>query len=554
MRHLITALCLLFIFCAAENAAMITVTNTNDSGAASLRQAIANAAPGDTIDFDATVFSSPQTITLTSGELIIDKNLTIQGPGQALLSISGNHASRVFNINSQAIAATLDGMTIRNGGQSGYGGGIANGGILTVTNCTISNNGAYSGGGGILNGGTLMVSNSIISGNSSEIWGGGIFNGGTLTVSNSAISGNYTSYFEQGSGGGIYNGGTLTVSNSTITGNTAEIGYGGGIGNADGNVTINNSTVSGNAAFYGGGGVYNTYVCDDIDNCSGHTAYIYISNGTISGNTGAGIVSNGEYGSNYSVEHLWNTIVADGIGGSIETASHNLIGDAASSGGIQNGVNGNIVGVNPLLGPLANNGGTNMTHALLSGSPAINTGDNCVLTENGCGYSHPALPTDQRGVPRSGSVDIGAFEFSAPARSALADFDGDERTDVSVFRPNEGNWWLLQTTAGFGVANWGVASDRLVPGDYDGDGRADLAVYRGDGQWWIAGSSGGFSFISWGLATDKPIPGDYDGDGKADAAVYRAEGEWWVNGSTGTATVTSFGTSTDVPIPSRYTL
>jgi hypothetical protein len=95
----------------------------------------------------------------------------------------------------------------------------------------------------------------------------------------------------------------------------------------------------------------------------------------------------------------------------IETASHNLIGDPNSSGGIQNGVNGNIVGANPLLGTLQNNGGPTWTHALLPGSPAINSGDNCVLIANGCGYNHAALPADQRGMPRRGNVDMGSFEF-----------------------------------------------------------------------------------------------------------------------------------------------
>jgi hypothetical protein len=125
MRYLLTTLCLVLIFCLSATAATITVTNTNDSGAGSLRKAIADAASSDMINFGIT-----GTITLTSDQLVIDKGLTIQGPGANLLSISGNNASRVFFING-GVTATLDGMTIRDG--TGDGGGIYNLGALTVT-------------------------------------------------------------------------------------------------------------------------------------------------------------------------------------------------------------------------------------------------------------------------------------------------------------------------------------------------------------------------------------------------------------------------------------
>ena len=399
----ITLLISVLVICA--NAATITVTNTNDSGAGSLRQAILDAAPGSTIDFDPTVFATPQTITLTSGQLVIDKNLAIQGPGASILSVSGNNASRVFSISS-GVTATLGGMTITDGSDAGgynggYGGGISNVGTLTVTECIISENSAgsfaYFGdglGGGIFNDGTLAVSNSTILGNSTagdngydgHSLGGGIYNSGSLIVVESIISGNGVGGLGDGilGGGGIYNSGTATVLNSTISENTVGFGdsnLGGGIYNDLGTLTISDSTIFSNTAE---GGPFT-------------------------------LVEGGGIAANAPIDTLRNTIVAGNTGGDIYgiivTASHNLIGDAASAGGIQNGVNGNIVGVNPMLGPLQDNGGPTMTHALLAGSPAINTGDNCVLSANGCGDNDPALTADQTGYPRDGSVDIGAFEF-----------------------------------------------------------------------------------------------------------------------------------------------
>ena len=146
----------------------ITVTNTLDSGPGSLRDAIATAAPGDTINFSVT-----GTITLTSGELLINQNLTITGPGASGLAISGNFLSRVFDIGSGTVA--VSGLTIQNGSTSADpGGGIYNHGTLTLSNNTLSNNSAAIGG-GIYNNGTLTVTNSTLSGNVSSD-GGGIYN------------------------------------------------------------------------------------------------------------------------------------------------------------------------------------------------------------------------------------------------------------------------------------------------------------------------------------------------------------------------------------------
>jgi hypothetical protein len=171
--------------------ATFVVTNLGDSGDGSLRQAIAlsDSTPGSNeIDF---VPGLSGTITLTSGQLTIANNdVTIVGPGSGVLSISGNNASRVFGVNG-AITVAISGLTIANGLElgGGAGGGISNGGTLTVTNSTLSGNGG-SAGGGISNGGTLTITNSTFSGNTVSVKGGGISNSGTLTVTNSTLSGN----------------------------------------------------------------------------------------------------------------------------------------------------------------------------------------------------------------------------------------------------------------------------------------------------------------------------------------------------------------------------
>ena len=191
-------------------AATITVTNTNDSGAGSLRQAIADAGAGGTINFAVT-----GTITLTGGQLTINKNLTISGPGADQLTISGNNASRVFGITSGTVI--ISGVTVANGDDS-WGGGIKNGGTLTLTNCAVSGNTARVDGGGIDNDGTLKLNNCTVSGNSAPD-GGGIHNdsGGDVTLNNCTVSDNSADF-----GGGVYDlANNVDFKNTIIADNTA---------------------------------------------------------------------------------------------------------------------------------------------------------------------------------------------------------------------------------------------------------------------------------------------------------------------------------------------
>ena len=337
------------------------------------------------------------------------------------VTISGNssdcHGGGIYMFHD---SATMNDVTISGNAAFASGGGIDNnGGTLTMSDAAIPGNSADSGGGIYFNtsSSTLTkLADVVITGNYA-LWGGGITSNGPLTLFDATISGNFATdgagllNFDLndeadltdctisgnvsdnlGLGGGIYNFGTLAISYSTISGNYA--GNGGGFYNERNNganggskATLTDVTISGNSADSGGGG---------IDN---HGA-VTLTNTTISGNTahtGGDIENDG-------AATLDNTIVSNGGNGGdialgqgasvVVSGSDNLIDNAASAGGFKNGINGNLVGVNPLLAPLGNYGGPTQTMALLPGSPAIDAGDTALAVNP---QGNP-LSTDQRGT------------------------------------------------------------------------------------------------------------------------------------------------------------
>ncbi|MFN6564165.1 MAG: Calx-beta domain-containing protein [Nostoc sp. ChiSLP01] len=381
-----------------------TVTNTNDSGAGSLRQAIINANndPGiETIIFDATgIFgdATPDTITLTSGELNITQGVIIQGTGANKLTISGNNTSRVFNASA---SLTIDELKITGGNAgSNNGGGIYSTSSVTLSNSIISNNSAKIGG-GIYSTNSVTLSNSTLSSNTANTNGGAIYSSSSVTVSDSTISSNIANL-----GGGIYSS-NITVSDSTLSGNTANTN-GGGIYSTS-NVSLSNSTISSNTAIGNGGGIHSTNAtisnstifgntADSDNNNTGNGGGIYRSSGivSISNSIIAGNIDSGNQGS-------------DVYGNSLNGNAYNLIGKIA---GILSGTLGtgtDIINPNPGLKPLGNYGGSTQTHALNFNSPARNAGN---PTYSG------GLTTDQRGTGfnriESSRLDIGAFEYMLP--------------------------------------------------------------------------------------------------------------------------------------------
>ncbi len=425
----LSALCLIAL---STQAATITVTNTNDSGAGSLRQALADAYNGDTIDFGVT-----GTITLTTGELLVDKNVTISGPGAAILAVDANHASRAFHV-SRWITATIAGLSITNGTAEGDGGG------------GIHNDHA-----------TLAIDNCMVSGNHAA-WGGGVHNDGsnssaTLTVTNSTFSGNSVAApYGVGSGGGIYNDGfdgsaTLTVTNSTFSGNSAGIvgayGIGGGICNdgpfGSATLTLSNSTFSGNWAGYVGGGIYNG------------SAMVTIR-GTIL-NAGA------------SGENLYNS------SGTVSSLGYNLSND---NGGGFLAATGDQINIDPLLGPLQDNGGPTFTHELLSGSPAIDAGDPSFTAppyydQRGPGYDRVA----------NSHIDIGAFEVQIVTPSYSGQVQPPINTDgTSTFSIRRGIVPIRFTLTRGGVATCDLPSATIAVTRTAGGvaGQVNESVYSGN--------------------------------------------------------------------------
>ena len=157
---------------------------------------------------------------------------------------------------------------------------------------------------------------------------------------------------------------------------------------------------------------------------------------------------------------------------------------------------------------------------------------------------------------QTGATSI--FQFGLLGdRPFTMDVNGDGKKDLAVFRPSNGYWYFSNATGIPSITFYGYpyayTTDKIVPGDYDGDGLDDVAVYRpSEGMWYIRRSSdGGISYVQFGTSGDIPVPGDYDGDGITDVGVYRA-GVWFVNGSSLGFNVDYYGNATDTPIPAAY--
>jgi uncharacterized delta-60 repeat protein len=192
--------------------------------------------------------------------------------------------------------------------------------------------------------------------------------------------------------------------------------------------------------------------------------------------------------------------------------------------------------------------GTNGRVITLTGTGSITT-DGAVQSDSKIlAFGTNVLPNaNSRGI-----VIVRHLGDSAIQRPAQFDFDGDRRADVAVFRPSDRVWYLNRSTQGFSATQFGLSTDKITPADFDGDGRTDIAVFR-DGVWyWLNSSNGNFNAVQFGISSDIPVPSDYTGDGRAELAVYR-NGTWWIQDLTGNQTqVVNFGLASDKPVPADY--
>ena len=148
------------------------------------------------------------------------------------------------------------------------------------------------------------------------------------------------------------------------------------------------------------------------------------------------------------------------------------------------------------------------------------------------------------------------YYFTLPPPATAFDLDGDGKADISIFRPLNGQWWWQSSLDNSVRAfQFGTSSDRPVPADFDGDGKTDVAIYRpSTGEWFVLRSSDlSFFSVPFGISTDKPAPGDFDGDGLADIAVFRpSEGTWYISKTSGGIQITQWGVAGDIPVNSDY--
>jgi hypothetical protein len=445
-----------------ENSGMVSITNSliSSNTAASLGGGVDNdgagtvaitssAISGNTAGGGGGITNGGALLTITNSTVY--SNTADRGGGidsspysTAIISnstISTNRAPGFFGsgggVSSNGMLTVQDGTIITENVAGGGGGGLSGGGTTTIFNSSISRNFANIGGGVWWGGAELEISSSTVSHNSSTDRGGGIWSGGSIAISNRVVSNNSAG----GRGGGVFSGETTSIVGSTISNNTAA-SNGGGILHAlfAGSLSIMNSTISGNMTLGTGGGINNYET-------------LAVTNSTITGNSasvsGGGIYNRGFGGT----ATLGRTLISGNFAasgpemrneGTVTVNDFNLFGVNSNAGivGFTPGATDILpsVPLSDILAPLANNGGPTPTHALVTGSPAINA------VGGGC----PPPSEDQRGLtrPQGTTCDIGAVE--------VGDFDGDGIADNLDNCP--------------GVAN-------LNQKDTDGDGIGDVCTY-----------------------------------------------------------------------------
>jgi hypothetical protein len=464
----------------------ITVTNSNDSGTGSLRWAVASASAGDTI-----VFSSGSMITLTSGEIVIDKDLTVTGLGPTSTFISGGTQSRVIDIET-GVTAFISSLSIIGGAaDTGAGIRVQRSAILELEDSIVGSNVATGFGGGIVveHGGAWLKNCTV--GQNEAIAGAGIAVVGAtawLRTEDVRITGN-DCINPAGSaiGGGVmlWDEASAAMTSTLINNNSAD--GGGGIymaasGSQD--TVLINCTIANNT----GGGIVST----------GNT-FLTMYFCTIAYNSGQAQVANGMHvgGGTATIK---NCLFADNgsgadVSGDYDSLGYNLIGDAGSATGlVATDITGTAANpVDAMLDSVSNNGGFTETISFDYNSPARNAGQQPAITIN----------DDQRGVARGTPPDIGAYEFdNVPATIALA--VGSTFTEVA---PGD---FLLELDPGDSLVDAEIEVSDADGDDIDVVVTAPAVMPTGVTDPAASFSGAGPHMLTWGgMAAASNTPGDY---------------------------------------------
>ena len=441
----------------------------------------------------------------------------------------------------------------------------------------------------------LTLTRTLVSNNTANRAGGGLaifgdnFNASiraSLTLSASVITGNRS---QSEAGGVLVSRGNAVISNSLVTQNTVGGGpspNGGGMQFTNADVQISGTTIAANAAAQYGGGVF----INEAVNLAISTSRLYDNT---AGSFGGGGLFVGPTAASASVQ---SSIIADNTQyqvvehkcqGSFTVFQGNTITPRAGSTDYYVNSCGQTAASLTQFEALANTSGTDsnvprFAHFLAAPGAGPRTrlawsvGRATSVTVSGVGTFNTATGSVEVTLAESSAYSLTATASSANGGNYSAagvsvthvpppllrpaadgDFDGDGRSDQTVFRPGNGTWYIRYASTGATAGiQWGVPGDVPVAGDYDGDGRADAAVFRpANGTWYIRYTATGTGAgVQWGLSDDVPVPGDYDGDGRTDIAVYRpGSGTWYIRyTATGALFAVPWGATGDVPVPADY--
>jgi hypothetical protein len=450
---------------------------------------------------------------------------------------------------------------------AGFGGGISTSNnfatpsmpatTINLTSSLVRNNTAPMGAGIAVVGdnfsnehGVLAISGSVVSGNQSQSQGGGILASKTfLTTVNSLIMNNVVSGGSPAYGGGIFmiNGSGANITSTAISHNTAGA-FGGGFYIGDGtSISMSGSQVYDNSTSVYGAGIY-----------TGPGATGSVQSSIIADNGGsqsnAQVVEDG--GGCSAVSYPNNVMTTPPFGGCSSLSSRAPGTNTSSPPRF----------VKFLAVPSAGAASTlawsvgRATSVTIAGVGTFNqdTGSVDVAPSSSTTYTLTAAASSANGGAY-GPVGVNFTVVAPPTgvtRTVDGDFNGDGKTDLAVYRPANGGWYLWHLGVGTSSYGWGNQSDKPVAGDFDGDRRADIAVFRpANGTWYVwFSSTGSTAGYPWGNMVDTPVPGDYDADGKTDLAVYRpSNGGWYLQlSSSGAMPSYGWGNSTDRPVPGDY--